>query len=412
MQQEHIRRTIEDIRNDFPLLIKEPTAYLDNAATAHKPACVLKAEEEFYVNHNANPMRGFYPLSIEATDIYENARKGVRAFIGAASEREIVFTRNATESLNLVAYSYGLNSIKAGDEIVVAISEHHSNMLPWQMAARVTGAELRYLECGADGSYSDEEIEKVIGERTKLVAIAQVSNVLGRCNPLEKIIGRVHENGGVAVIDASQSIPHMQVDVKKLDADFLVFSGHKLLGPMGIGVLYGKEELLDAMPPFLTGGEMIDSVRRDGAVYAELPHKFEAGTVNAAGAAGLAEAIRYINGIGYDHIKERDELLTQRAIAGLKDIPHVNIIGSDKAEEHNGIITFTIDDVHPHDISEILASEGVDIRAGHHCAQPLHDHLKIRSTARASLMFYNTEEEVDRFLRSIAGVRSKLGWTE
>ena len=401
-----------DYKKDFPLLVKEPTIYLDNAATSQKPECVLEAEKEFYVNHNANPLRGFYPLSMEATDIYENARKKVQQFINAKSEREIIFTRNTTESINLVAYSYGLSNIKKGDEIVVSVMEHHSNMLPWQMVARNTGAELKYLECEADGSVSDETIEKVITDKTKLVACGHVSNVLGRVNPIDKIIKRAHDYGAVVVIDAAQSAPHMRIDVSAMDADFLAFSGHKMFGPMGIGVLYGKEKLLNAMPPFLTGGEMIESVTREGAKYAELPHKFEAGTVNAAGAAGLAAAIDFIEKIGFDVMEEREAALTAMAMEGLKAIPHVKILGSENPAEHTGIITFVIDDVHPHDVSAILEADGIDVRAGHHCAQPLLAHLGVRSATRASIMYYNTEEEIKALIDSVATVRKRMGYGE
>lgn len=403
---------MSDYKKDFPLLVKEPTIYLDNAATSQKPECVLEAEKEFYVNHNANPLRGFYPLSMEATDIYENARKKVQQFINAKSEREIIFTRNTTESINLVAYSYGLSNIKIGDEIVVSIMEHHSNMLPWQMVARNTGAELKYLECEADGSVSDETIEKVITDKTKLVACGHVSNVLGRVNPIDKIIKRAHDYGAVVVIDAAQSAPHMRIDVSAMDADFLAFSGHKMFGPMGIGVLYGKEKLLNAMPPFLTGGEMIESVTREGAKYAELPHKFEAGTVNAAGAAGLAAAIDFIEKIGFDVMEEREAALTAMAMEGLKAIPHVKILGSENPSEHTGIITFVIDDVHPHDVSAVLEADGIDVRAGHHCAQPLLAHLGVRSATRASIMYYNTEEEIKALIDSVATVRKRIGYGE
>ena len=271
-----------DFKKDFPLFKDRDVIYLDNAATAQKPACVIEAEKEFYEKHNANPLRGFYPLSLEATDAYEAARKTVQQFIHAASETEIIFTRNTTESLNLVAYSYGLNNLCPEDEIVVSIMEHHSNMLPWQMVARQTGAKLIYLECEKDGSLSEAKLDEAFSDKTRLVAITQVSNVLGRPTPVEEIVRRARKSNAVVVLDAAQSSPHMPIDVQKLDVDFLAFSGHKLMGPMGIGVLYGKKKLLKAMPPFLTGGEMIDSVTRDGAKYAEIPHKFEAGTVNAA----------------------------------------------------------------------------------------------------------------------------------
>ena len=399
-------------RKDFPLLLEEKAAYLDNAATAQRPVCVMEAEKQFYEHSNANPLRGLYELSMAATDAYEDARETVRKFLHAASEREIIFTRNTTESLNLVAYSYGLTFLKPGDEILVSIMEHHSNLLPWQMVARKTGAVLKFLECEMDGSLPQERLDAGFSDKTKLVAIAQVSNVMGRENPIRKIIQMAHARGAVVVIDAAQSAPHMAIDVQELDADFLAFSGHKLMGPMGIGVLYGKEKWLEQMPPFLTGGEMISSVTREGAVFAELPHKFEAGTVNAAGAAGLAAAIQYIESIGFEKMHAIETALTRRALEGLRAIPHVHVLGSDKAEEHCGILTFTIDDVHPHDISAILDADGVDVRAGHHCAQPLMDYLGVSSTTRASLYFYNTVEEIDALVESVGSVRRRMGYGE
>ena len=400
------------IRCDFPLLIQTSEAYLDNAATSQKPYCVINAVEDFYKHSNANPLRGLYELSVNATDRYENAREAVRKFINAKESAEIVFTRNATESLNLIAYSYGLSNLREGDEIVVSITEHHSNILPWQMVARSTGAKLVYLECEQDGRITDEAIDKTITEKTRLVAVGEVSNVTGRRNPVEKIMEKAHSVGAVTVVDGAQSTPHMAVDVQAMNTDFFVFSGHKLLGPMGIGVLYGKRELLEAMPPFLTGGEMIQTVSREGAVWAELPHKFEAGTVNAADAVGLHAAIDYITGLGFDAITEREDALTAYAMEGMKKIPHLHLIGSDDPAEHNGILNFVIDGVHPHDISAILDADGIDVRAGHHCAQPLLNHLGFRSTTRASLMFYNTEEEVRRLLGSLASVRSRMGYKD
>lgn len=409
-----------DYRKDFPLLTSIGTPenasighdwiYIDNAATSQRPQCVIDAETDFYTKHNANPLRGNYPLSMEATDLYENARKAVRDFIGAKSAREIVFTRNTTESINLVAYSYGLNHVEAGDEILVSIMEHHSNLLPWQMVARQTGATLRFMECRPDGSLDLDEVRQQITEKTKIVAIAQVSNVLGRENPVKEIAAMAHEKNAVIVVDGAQSTPHMAVNVQDMDADFFAFSGHKLFGPMGIGVLYGKKKLLKAMPPFLSGGEMIDSVTREGAKYAELPHKFEAGTVNAAGAAALHAAIQYVQSVGFETMQKQELAVTKRAFDGLKAIPHVQVLGSDKAEEHTGILTFTIDDVHPHDVSEILISDGICVRAGHHCAQPLLNHLGISSATRASFMFYNTEEEADLFVQSIASIRERMGY--
>lgn len=401
-----------DYRNDFPLLMQNKIIYIDNAATSQRPQCVIDAEGDFYKNYNANPLRGLYSLSVEATEVYENAREAVRKFIGAEKSNEIIFTRNTTESLNLVAYSYGLSNVKKGDEIVVSIMEHHSDLLPWQMVAETCGAELKFIECAKDGSIDIEKVKELITSRTKIVAMTQVSNVLGREYPVKEIAKLAHEKGAVMVVDGAQSTPHMRVDVTDLDADFFAFSGHKLLAPMGIGVLYGKEELLEKMPPFLSGGEMIDSVTRTSAVYAELPHKFEAGTVNAAGAAGLKAAIDYIEKVGFDYIGEREIALTSRAIEKMKKIPHVNIIGLENADEHTGIVTFTIDNVHPHDISEILAADGIAVRAGHHCAQPLLTHLGLNSTARASFAFYNTEDEVDKFTDSVATIRERMGYGE
>ena len=404
--------TERDYKKDFPIFLHDQTIYIDNAATAQRPSVVIEAEKKFYEESNANPLRGFYPLSLAATKAYEDARKTVQNFIHADSEKEIIFTRNTTESLNLVAYSYALHHLKPGDEIAVSIMEHHSNLLPWQMAAKTTGATLHYLECEKDGTLTDETLLEGITSKTKIVAVAQVSNVLGCVNPIRKIADMAHKAGAVIVVDAAQSAPHMPVNVKELDADFLAFSGHKLMGPMGIGVLYGRQELLEEMPPFLTGGEMIDSVTREGAVFAELPHKFEAGTVNAAGAAGLAAAIHYMEQIGFDTVEKRELELTRRAMEGLKKVPHVHIIGSDDPANHTGIVSFTIDNVHPHDVSEIMAADGIAVRAGHHCAQPLLTYLGVHNTTRASFMFYNTPEEIDAFVESVANVRRRMGYGE
>ena len=400
----------KDYRSDFPLIVNSSIAYLDNAATAQRPQCVIDAESDFYLRHNANPMRGLYELSIEATDIYENARETVRKFIGAASTEEVVFTRNTTESLNLVAYSYGLTHVKAGDEVLVSIMEHHSDMLPWQMVCRQTGAKLRFIDCEPDGSVDLNKVDELITDKTKIVAMTQVSNVLGRQYPVREVAKLAHAKGAVMVVDGAQSTPHMPVNVQELGADFFAFSGHKVFGPMGIGVLYGRRDLLDAMPPFLSGGEMIESVTRESAVYAELPHKFEAGTVNAAGAAGLKAALDYVSSIGFDELMRREHALTERAFNAVRNIPHVQVLGSDKAEEHTGIVTFVVDGVHPHDISEILSSDGIAVRAGHHCAQPLLKHLGHLSTTRASLAFYNTEDEVDRFVASLSTIRERMGY--
>ena len=400
------------IRAEFPILGQDGLAYLDNAATTHKPGCVLDAVNDYYYHSNANPLRGLYSLSVAATEAYADARETVRDFIHAADAAEIIFTRNASESLNLIAYSYGMNFLTAGDELVVAISEHHSNLLPWQLVAEKTGADLVYLECAPDGNYTPEMLQAVITEKTRLVAIAQISNIFGRKLNIKAFADVCHKNGAVLVCDGAQSVPHTPVDVQDLDVDFLVFSGHKMYAPMGVGVLYGKRALLEKMPPFLRGGEMIEYVTREGATYAELPHKFEAGTVNAAGAAGLAAAIGYYQKLGFENIVAREEQLSEAAYNALTAIPHLRLLGAADAKAHHGIFTFTVEGVHPHDIAEILNADGVCIRAGHHCAQVLMQHLCTPSTARASLAFYNTEEEIARLAESLASVRRRMGYGE
>ena len=407
-----IEEQVLKYREDFPIFSQNNVAYLDNAATAQRPVQVLEAVNDFYETKNANPLRGLYKLGVNATEAYESARETVRKFLNAPSAANIVFTRNATESINLVAYSYGLNFIKPGTEIVVSIAEHHSNMLPWQMVAKQTGATLKYLECDEQGGYSDFALEAAITDKTALVAMAQISNVFGRENPIKKIAALAHKHGAVMLVDAAQSAPHIKIDVADLNVDFLAFSGHKLMAPMGIGVLYGKTELLEKMPPFLSGGEMIEYVTTEGATYAELPHKFEAGTVNAGGVCGLAAAIDYIEAVGFDNISQWENHLSEIAISGLKKIGDVNIIGSENSSQHCGIITFTVNGVHPHDISAILDADGIAIRAGHHCAQPLMKYLGTPSTARASFFFYNTEEEVRRFVKSVSELRRKMGYGE
>lgn len=400
---------VQKIRQDFPLLRDYGEAYLDNAATAQRPQCVLDAMCDFYCNSNANPLRGFYPLSLAATEAYENSRARVARFIGAENPSEVVFTRNASESLNLVAYTYGLSTLKAGDEVAVSILEHHSNLLPWQMVCKKTGATLRYLDCEPDGSFSEQTLDEGINGKTKLVAVTHVSNVLGCVSPVAEIVERAHRVGAVVVLDGAQSVPHMPVNVTKLGVDFLAFSGHKLLGPMGIGVLWGKMELLEQMPPFLTGGEMIESVTRNGAVYAEVPHKFEAGTVNAAGAVGLAAAIDYLERIGFTDMMAQEELLVARAMEGIAKIPGIQVLGSKDPRNHTGIVNFLVDGVHPHDVAEILESDGVNVRSGHHCAQPLLQHLGCRASTRASFLFYNTTDEVDRLVESLSTLRGRMG---
>ena len=401
-----------DYRQDFPLLWENPIVYLDSAATAQRPDVVVEAEMEFYRKYNANPLRGLYSLGIEATDRYEEARECVAKFIHAASAKEIIFTRNATESLNLVAYSYGLSHLREGDEIVVSILEHHSNQLPWRMVAEKTGAAVKYLECDRQGHISDADLQAAFSEKTKLVAVTQVSNVLGIRTPIDKIVALAKKSGAVVVLDAAQSTPHMEVDVQKLGVDFLAFSGHKLMAPMGIGVLYGRKELLSERPPVLTGGEITQAVTRDKVVYAELPHKFEAGTVNGAGAWALAAAIRYLQEVGYEQIQKQELLLTTQLMDGLKKVPHVQIQGSTDPKEHCGIVSFTIDGVHPHDVSSILDADGIAVRAGHHCAQPLMQQIGVMSTTRASMYFYNTEEDIEKLLASVQTIRRRMGYGE
>ena len=405
------RMSERNYKSDFPVFnVYKDLVYLDNSATTQKPQTVMEAAERYYTEQNANPLRGLYDLSVKATDTYENARKAVKSFIGAKSSKEIVFTRNATESLDLIAYSYGRENITACDEILITVSEHHSNLLPWQYLSRVTGAKLNFLECDAHGEYTAEALKKALTPKTKIFAIAQISNVFGRLNPIKEFARICHENGTVIVCDGAQSVPHIPVDVNDLDVDFLAFSGHKMLAPMGIGVLYGKRELLENMPPFLYGGEMIEYVTRESATYAELPHKFEAGTVNVGGAAGLHAAIDYIGSVGFDNITAREKALTALAFGKMKNIPHVNIIGGESAEEHHGIITFTVDGVHPHDIAAVFDSENIAIRAGHHCAQPLHQFLDVQSTARMSIAFYNDENDIERFIDTLAAVRRRMGY--
>lgn len=400
---------------DFPILKEQvngkPFVYLDNAATTQKPLPVLRAVDEYYRTFNANPHRGLYQMSIRATEAYENARHTVKEFIHAEKDEEIIFTRNASESLNLVAYSYGLNFIGEGDEIVLPVSEHHSNLVPWQMVAKAKGAKLVYLYPDESGHLTDEEISSKITARTKLVAVAHVSNVLGTVYPVQKIAEKAHAVGAVVVVDCAQSIPHYPVSVKELDADFVAFSGHKTLAPMGIGVLYGKKELLDKMPPFLSGGEMIEYVYEQESAFAPLPQKFEAGTQNVGGAIGLAAAIGYLKQVGYEKIASVESDLLKYMLDGLANIPHITIYGdANSASERCGVISFNVDEVHPHDVSSILDADGIAIRAGHHCAQPLMRYLNVNATCRASLYFYNTREDIDRFLASLQKVRGWLGY--
>lgn len=398
----------QDFLRDFPLLNNKTSsiAYLDNGATTQKPESVIQAICGYYGGCNANPHRGAYALSVKATDIYENARAKTAKFINAKRPEEIIFTKNATEALNLVAYSYGLANVGQGDEIVITISEHHSNLVPWQHVAKAKGATLKYIYLEEDGNLSQEDIAAKITERTKIVAVTQVSNVLGLKNDVKSIVQKAHSVGAAVVVDGSQSVAHMKVDVQDLDADFFAFSGHKMLSPMGIGVLYGKYEILDKMSPFLFGGDMIEYVEEQSTTYAELPSKFEAGTQNVGGAAGLSAAIDYLEKIGFDRIEAIEKDLVDYALPKLREMPFIELYGCDsKRANKTGIITFNVKDVHPHDVASILDSQGVAVRAGHHCAQPLMKYLRQNATCRASFYLYNTREDVDRWLEALTKVR-------
>ena len=390
-----------EIIKDFPILQNKNIAYLDSGATTQKPVQVLNAVDEFYKNSNANPHRGAYSLSIEATELYENSRTKIAKFINAKHREEVIFTKNATESLNLIAYSYGLENVKKDDEIVLSIMEHHSNLVPWQKVAKSTGAKLNYMYINEDFEISDEEIENKITDKTKIIGITHVSNVLGTINNIEKIIKYAHKKGAIVVVDASQSIPHMKIDVQKLDCDFLVFSGHKMLAPLGIGVLYGKKEILNKMTPFLMGGDMIEYVYEQDTTFAPLPNKFEAGTQNVEGVVGLGAAIDYIENLGYDNIAKIEEDVVEYARQELEKLDFLTLYMTPNKVRHQAVISFNIKGVHPHDVASILDSNGVCVRSGNHCAQPLMRFLGIDSTCRASFYFYNTKEDVDKLVEAI-----------
>ena len=391
----------EQIKKDFPILENREIAYLDSGATTQKPKQVIKAVEEFYEKYNANPHRGAYTLSMEATEIYEDTRTKIAKFINAKHREEIIFSKNATESLNLIAYSYGMDNLKKDDEVVISIMEHHSNLVPWQKVCKTTDSKLNYMYINNEFEISDEEIESKITDKTKIVGITHVSNVLGTINNVKKIIKYAHKKGAVVIVDASQSIPHMKIDVQDLDADFLVFSGHKMLAPLGIGVLYGKREILNKMNPFLMGGDMIEYVYEQETTFAPLPNKFEAGTQNVEGVIGLGAAIDYIENLGYDKIREIEKEVVSYARQELSKLDYLTLYLTPNEENHSGVISFNINGVHPHDVASILDSEGVCVRSGNHCAQPLMRFLEIDSTCRASFYFYNTKEDVDRLVKAL-----------
>lgn len=403
-----------DYNKDFPLL-KSSTAnghlliYFDNAATTQKPYAVIEAVDAYYRRKNANIHRGVYSLSAELTVEYENARETIAEFIGAESREEIIFTSGTTAAINLVAYSYGLSFITAGDEILITIAEHHSNLLPWQMVARQTGAKLTYLYVNSEGEIPSHEIDAKINKNTKLVSIAHVSNVLGMVNPIREITQKAHETGAVVVLDAAQSIAHLPLHVQEYGVDFAAFSGHKMFAPMGIGVLYGKKDMLEKMPPFMTGGGMIESVSEQDAVFSALPEKFEAGTPNVEGVLGLQAAVEYIRSVGYEQIQRIERELTGYALEELTKIPAVTVYGSSDSRKRIGVISFNVADVHPHDVATMLDYAGIAVRAGHHCAHPLMKYWGENATCRASLCFYNTKEEIDVFIAAVRNIRKELG---
>ena len=392
---------MNNIKKDFPLLENENITYLDSGATTQKPIQVIKAVEEFYQKYNANPHRGAYSLSVEATEQYENTRTKIAKFINAKHREEIIFSKNATESLNLIAYSYGLDNLKKDDEVVISIMEHHSNLVPWQKMTKQTGSKLNYMYINENYEITDEEIESKITDKTKIVGITHVSNVLGTINNVKKIIKYAHKKGAVVIVDASQSIPHMKIDVQDLDADFLVFSGHKMFAPLGIGVLYGKREILNKMTPFLMGGDMIEYVYEQDTTFAPLPNKFEAGTQNVEGVIGLGAAIDYIENLGYDKIQEIEHEVISYARQELSKLDYLTLYTTPNEENHSSVISFNIKGVHPHDVASILDSEGVCVRSGNHCAQPLMRFLGIDSTCRASFYIYNTKDDVDKLVKAL-----------
>lgn len=403
-------------KNDFPLLDQHPDlAFLDSAATAQRPSCVLNAQRDFYGKMNANPLRGLYSLSVEATEAIARVRTQIAKLIGAVDSagrpdsNDIVFTRNTSESLNLVAKSFAPLVLNDGDEVAITIMEHHSNLIPWQQVCRAKGAKLVYLYPNDEGVITDEEIAAKIGPKTKIAAAGEVSNVLGVRNPVEKIAAAVHVQGGYMVVDGAQSVPHMPVDVRELGADFFAFSAHKALGPMGIGVLWGAHELLEQMPPMLTGGEMIDSVTETDAVWAPVPAKFEAGTQDAAGIYATGAALDYlVNTVGYDTVQQREAELVAYAMEKFAALPYIDVIGPTDAAKHHGVVSFNVRGIHPHDVASILDMDGVCIRAGHHCAQPLLTWLGVENLAccRASVAFYNDKHDIDALISGLDHVWS------
>ncbi|HSG46184.1 MAG TPA: cysteine desulfurase [Longimicrobiales bacterium] len=407
-------RSAEDIRRDFPALHQEvhgkPLVYLDNAATTQKPRAVLDAVQRYYAQDNANVHRGIHELSRRATEAYEGAREKVAGWIGAAHPSEVIWTKGTTDGINLVASAWGADHVGAGDEILLSVLEHHSNIVPWQLLARRTGARLRYLEIDDHGEWILDDLPDLLSDRTRMVALSHVSNALGTINPVEEVIARVRERTGAAVlVDGAQAAPLLPLDVQALDADFYVFSGHKMCGPTGIGALWGRRSVLDAMAPYQGGGEMISLVERDGSTWAELPHKFEAGTPNIAGAVGMGAAVDYLASVGREGILALEQELVGYALERLREIPGIRTFGPEAVERRSGVVSFTLDAAHPHDISTIVDMEGVAIRAGHHCAQLVMQRYGTPATARASFYIYNTRDDVDRLVSALSHVLRIFG---
>ncbi|MGA2605706.1 MAG: cysteine desulfurase [Verrucomicrobiia bacterium] len=404
---------LEEIRDDFPVLRQKvhgkPLIYFDNAATSQKPRIVIEALNDYYERYNANVHRGIHALAERATREYERAREKVARFINAPSTDSVIFTRGTTEGINLVAYSWALTNLRKGDEILTTFMEHHSNTVPWYQACERTGAVIKRIELNPDGMLHLDDLDKLVTNRTKLVAVTQQSNVLGTINPVRQIADAAHKKGAVVLVDGAQSVPHMPVDVQAMDCDFFAFSGHKMCGPTGSGVLYGRRALLEAMPPFMGGGEMIKEVWFDHVKYNDLPYKFEAGTPSIAESIGLGVAVDYLTGIGLDKIRQHEKQITQYALDRLKEFPEITVYGPKDVEKRGGLVAFTLGDVHAHDIATFADQDGVAIRAGHHCAMPLHKKLGIAATARASFYLYNTRDEVDVFIEMLHKAKKFFG---
>ncbi len=402
---------VEEIRRDFPILKRsiggKKLAYLDNAATSQKPRQVLDALNEYYMEHNANIHRAVHCLAEEATTAYEESREKLASFLGAADAKELIFTRGTTEAINLVAYAWGCKNLREGDEIVLTEAEHHSNLVPWQLTAQATGAKLRFIPIQEEGTLDTEEAERIVGPRTKLVGCIHASNVLGTLNPVEELAEMAHAVGTLMLVDGAQSAPHMPVDVDVLGCDFYACSGHKMLGPTGVGVLWGKSEILEEMDPFLGGGEMIREVHLDRSTWNDLPYKFEAGTMNIAQAVGLGAAVDYLDELGMENVCKHERSLGEYAYRRLSELEGIKVYGP--KEDRTGLVSFSLPDVHPHDLSQLLDEEGIAIRSGHHCTQPLMRRLGVVATARASFYLYNTEEEVDTLVGALERTREFFG---